>query len=153
MGLNDIRISNPLLVELFRNNLLNSNTVQKNNEPSKTSFLVVTDQQREIGETSQTFLKGILSACQIPEERTQIINAVELKKGSLEKVLVKYNPSVALIFGDLPLPSGLQQTEAHAQQQWKDTSVLLCPPLSELQADRNKKLKLWNFLKKYFGIA
>ena len=153
MGLNDIRISNPLLAELFRNNLLSSNAVQKNNESSKSSFLVVTDRQGEIAETSQTFLKGILSACRIPEERTQVINAAELKKGSVENALEKYHPDVALIFGDLPLPSGLQQAEAPAQQQWNDTSVLLCPPLSELQADRNKKLKLWNFLKEYFGIS
>lgn len=153
MGLNDIRISNPLLTELYRNNLLVDNAAEKGAEPPAVSFLVITDREGKIDQESTSFLKGILSACHIPEEKTLIIEGPAEKKLTLEKAIEKYKPTVALIFGNAPRQKGTLPTEALKKEQWNETSILFCPSLTELRADRDKKLKLWNFLKEVFSIA
>jgi hypothetical protein len=141
------------MAELYRNNLLMDNTVEIGVEPPAFSFLVITDREGKINASSESFLKGILSACHIAEEKTQIIDSPAEIKLTLEKAIEKYNPSVALIFGDVPRQKGTPQTEPMKKEQWKDASILFCPSLAELQSDRDKKLKLWNFLKEALSIS
>jgi hypothetical protein len=129
------------------------NAVEKGIEPPAVSFLVITEGEEKNNEASGSFLKGILAACHIAEDKAQIIEAPADKKLTLEKAIEKYNPSVALVFGNVPRQKGTPPTEPLNKGQWKETSILFCPSLAELQSDRDKKLKLWNFLKEAFSIA
>lgn len=153
MGLDEIKISGPVLTELYRNNLLSGNPLPEKNPNPLSPVLILTDRSAKMAEESDLFLKEILKACKIPEQKICILDIPEGKKTTVEKAIEKHNPSLVLVFGEVPRIKDAPAHEVFEKTLLKDTQVLFCPGLTRLREDKEIKGKLWNILKELFGIS
>lgn len=154
MGINNIRLSPQLLAEIFSKNLVDTRAEKTSTESGfQPDILILTDRNPEEISGTATFLDGILTACKIAPGRTQIIDMPSAKKMTLESAMEKNTPRHVLVFGTVPRKKGAAVYDFFSTQKEQDAEIIFSPPLAELQADREKKLKLWNILKQIFSIS
>jgi hypothetical protein len=99
-----------------------------------------------------SFLTNILSACKLGLSDIAIVNCHQVHVEALQQLIAEEGKKV-LMFGLEPLAIGLPINFPQFQlQPFDGRTYLYGPALSELQNDKNLKMKLWTSLKNLFGI-
>lgn len=106
----------------------------------------------QISDAQRTFLGKILQAVKLDFEDVALVNANLLTDDQFS-LLNEFDPKVWLSFDfthdDLPIK---ENQSFYKIFKTKNTSFLLAHSLDEIEADRDKKVLLWNNLKSLFSI-
>ena len=143
-GLNNITLSNSMLVSLYEHSLVSTNA---ENPITRRSVIVVTKTKPD--PPQQEFMMQILNACKLEAGDVIIINISD-KKTDLEKVIREFSPLYILSFG-----TG-DGTELFTMGNNEGRKYLNAPALEEMmlntETSRQLKRKTWNELRLLFGL-
>lgn len=161
MSLNNIHLTPPMLVRLYSDTLVETNSVAL---PGSKSFNYLGNNQKKIlvivshqyvpflpdGELD--FLTTILAACRLSIADIAIVNYCNADQRELQNLIDTQAKNILLFGIDPPsikLPINFPQFQL---QQFDKHTYLHAPTLAELENDKSLKLKLWNSLKQLFGL-
>lgn len=163
MSLNDIVLPSKSVVELYKNSLVEdkSSGIPKPAQQGATSVLgknlkriiiaVANKEAAFLPDDELNFLLGILSACKLNMDDVGIVNLAKNNGLSYTQIIADLKAEKMLLFGvkpdDLQLPLSFPQYQL---QRYNEQLYLAAPALSNLQDNKDEKLKLWNCLKQIF---
>ncbi len=167
MSLDNIQLPHFVLQSLFKNNLIDiKNNEPVTNEPSsapiahlgnnkKNIVIIITNPQSiYLPDEDLNFLLGILSACKLSMVDIALVNLSKNEFINYKLITQEFEAQKILLFGVAPNEIELPLQFPHYQiQQYNNQTYLTSVPLSDLQKDKEEKLKLWNSLKKIFLIG
>jgi hypothetical protein len=161
MNLNNIQLKTHMLADLYRDSLVETSTTSVpdssrinylgNNQ--KNILVIVTHTSVPyLPDNELSFLTNVLAACKLSLADIGIINHAGAAIASLQDV-VNAEANTVLLFGVQPLSIGLPiNFPAFQLQPFNKRTYLYAPGLSEIEADKALKTKLWSSLKALFGI-
>lgn len=176
MDLNHIELSPQSVAELYASVLIQSgdnNTIFPNERKEITEKKTIADDNwKSLGNNQKNILVVVSNnvAFHIPDNEltllTSILNACKFTVADVAIVNLNNHPGVGyreltnyfsskyvLLFGVEPASFNLPMSFPHFQvQSYNNCSYLFSPPLSEIEAEREQKRKLWDCLKKIFNI-
>lgn len=163
MSLENIQLPPALLRELFRKSLVSLESEQQEIGHLPFSFLgknqsaiaiVLYDPENVyLAENDLEFLTGILKACKLTLADVAIINFSRTGIKNYQELDQEVKPGCIISFGvsgatlDLPFHVPDFQVQSFDQKKY-----LLSPSLSDLQANKDLKTKLWEALKILFDL-
>ncbi len=161
MDLNSVTLNTKFRALLYKNNLicLGSNPVRAkekidflgNNEQGIV-FLVSDAKNKFLDESQWKFFNDLLSASRLTVADVAVINFYH-NPVSYEKLNLQFSPLKFLIFGvnsqQLDLPFNIPNFQV---QKYHEHSLVICPPLDEIQKDKKLKKQLWDALQKIFEL-
>ncbi len=158
MGLNNVRLTSSLLVDLYRNVLL-----EATEQPTPARLRVMGENKKEIlivvgyadaeiiGPADLGFLKTILAACKLHLADVAILNWQHLAAPDYKQVLQQFKSRFVLLFDVTPQQFGLPLHFPPFQLQGFDSrQYLFAPALSKIAAHKGLKGELWTALQKLF---
>lgn len=170
MSLNSIELSTRMLTDFYGNCLvvtsseaikenINKELPKKSNQlkylgKNGKNILIIVDKDHVpfLPDGELSFLTNILSACKLSMADISIINRHQTKPDELTG-FIESSAKIILLFGTDPLAIGLPINFPPFQlQAFNSRTYLYGPSLSELETDKELKMKLWSCLKALFGI-
>ena len=163
MSLNKIELKPVLLAELFASSLVETgtSTVPGKKEPEPKFLgkngrhILIIVSHKEIPflpDHELHFLTNILSACRLSLADIAIVNSAQTNEEELLRFIAD-QARHTLLFGISPLQIGLPINFPEFQlQKFDQCTYLAAPGLTEVEKDKNLKLRLWNALKTLFEI-
>lgn len=163
MSLNDIVLPAKSIVSLYKNSLVEDpsfNTPKHLQQGSiavlgknlKRVIILVTNKEVAfLPDDELNFLLGILSACKLNMDDVGIVNLAKNDTLSYTQITIDLKAEKLLLFGVKPDELALPLSFPHYQlQRYNEQLYLAAPALSNLQDNKDEKLKLWNCLKQIF---
>lgn len=163
MSLNDIVLPAKSVVALYKNYLVEDkfySTLKPLEQGSiavlgknlnRVIILVANKEAAFLPDEELNFLLGILSACKLNMDDVGIVNLAKNETLSYTQIINDLKAEKLLLFGvkpdDIKLPLSFPQYQL---QRYKEQLYLAAPALSNLQDNKDEKLKLWNCLKQIF---
>ncbi len=166
MSLDHIQLSPDLIQDLYGKSLYDLKTnnsvpegIQKNeitflgSNEKKIVMLVSSEEAIYLPEEELNFLLGILTACKLTMADIALINTLKNKKLIYNDITEQLKAEKIFLFGlknemlELPLKFPQYQIQKYSNQVY-----LSAASLTDLQKDKEEKLKLWNCLKKVFEL-
>ena len=133
------------------NSAQSTNIVFLGNNANKIIILVNSTTTIYLPDEDLNFLLGILSACKLGMADVALINMAKNPAVQYKDISDQLNAEKIILFGMEPEIIGLPLQFPHYQiQQFNNQVYLSSVSLTELMADKEEKLKLWNCLKKIF---
>ena len=123
------------------------------NNQKKITILVNSEAAIYLPDDELNFLLGILTACKLSMADVALVNLAKNPDLVYSVLSEQLKPEKVFLFGlnaaniDLPL-----QFPHYQVQQFNNQVYLSSVSLSEMQANKEEKMKLWNCLKKIFSI-
>lgn len=160
MSLDNIQLPPKVVAELYKESLVVLNGLQatlqsstaKNNIPGPIPARILLITPSPPGESENTFLDKLLTACQVSPEEAKKLNMLEHAPDYVA-VIETSTPPVILLFGVGAAEIGLPlEFPAYQLQQHHGKTFLASDPLSRLMVDPAAKKLLWACLKKIFGL-
>ncbi|PWU01640.1 MAG: hypothetical protein C5B52_06965 [Bacteroidetes bacterium] len=166
MSLENINLSETVLIELYKNVLVLDKFVTTDKSPANNSpFKYLGDNQKNItilinntdsgilSDKDFNFLAGILNACRLNMSDVAIINLHNVKEKNYVAINNVTNPVTVFIFGIEQSEIGLPIQFPYFQPQpYSNVTYLCAPELKILSEDRLLKSKLWVSLKTLFDL-
>jgi hypothetical protein len=166
MSLNDIKLDAVLLENLYAKSLYDletGNPQPANTTQSTISFLgknekkiiiiVQSEDSLYLPEEELNFLMGILTACRLSMADIALVNFSKNDNLKYNHLAEQLQAEKIFLFGlgndklELPLEFPPYQVQKFGAQVYVSSASL-----AALQKDKEEKLKLWNCLKKVFGV-
>lgn len=168
MDLNNLELSNKLLVNIYRNSLVelsNDITYDVPGAPdsekgwkylgdNKKNILIIVNYNEAayLPDDHLTLLTNILAACKICLGDVAIFNLKQRENPAYKEIVNHFKCRIVLLFDVAPLAFGLPIQFPHFQVQlFNKCTYLLSPSLEELERDKNLKKKLWLCLQRIFS--
>ena len=172
MALNDIQLDSSLLVDMYRNSLVEMKDSQhmqavpkKANDEGpipwrkhlgefgKNILLIVRyDQATYLPDVQLSFITSILGACKLGLADVAILNIARVP-GGYKHVQEKFKSSVTILFGLTPqefeMPLDFPEFQV---QPFNNCTFVHTPALEKLENDKVLKSKLWVCLRRVFGL-
>jgi len=177
MELNDIRLTPQLLVEFFRNSLveLDESPVgqyRSDNDRDSARLAADTGQWHSLGDFAKNillivryegitdlsdqqmnFLRSILAACKLSLKDVAILNIANLAQGHYKSVRDRFKSSVTILFGVTPREFEMPlDFPAFQVQAFDGCRFLHAGTLESLEKDKVLKSKLWVSLRRIFDL-
>lgn len=163
MSLNDIVLPVKSIVSLYKNSLVEDQSFNTPKPLQQSSVAILGKNLRRIiilvtnkeaaflPDDELNFLLGILSACKLNMDDVGIVNLAKNKGLSYTQIINDSKAEKLLLFGVKPDELALPFSFPHYQlQRYNEQLYLAAPALSNLQDNKDEKLKLWNCLKQIF---
>lgn len=163
MSLNDIVLPAKSVVALYKNYLVEDksySTLKPLEQGSiavlgknlnRVIILVANKEAAFLPDEELNFLLGILSACKLNMDDVGIVNLAKNETLSYTQIINDLKAEKLLLFGVKPDEIQLPLSFPHYQlQRYNEQLYLAAPALSNLQDNKDEKLKLWNCLKQIF---
>ena len=118
-------------------------------------ILIVVNNQEAVflSDKELTFLTGILTACKLSLADVAIVNLNNHPDVSYKELSSFFTSRIVLLFDIEPADFGLPMSFPHYQvQPFAGNSFLYSASLTNLENDREEKLKLWTSLKRLFNL-
>ena len=166
MELNSIRLPASVLADLYKDTLVETENVQKTVPVENEKELIYLGSNKKnilicvkypsvlhVPEEKLSFLVSMLMACNLSLADIAIVNLINFPDQSYKKIIKKFHPGIAFLFGIEPAEFGLPVNFPTFQlQPFNNCSFLYSPSLDELESDKLLKSKLWVCLRKIFSI-
>lgn len=166
MSFENIQLPPFLIQDLYRNFLIDdkmagdsSHTLKNAELPvigaNKKNILIVLKEQSKavVDKKDQTFLEGILKACNLNIDDTAVLNIHGLPDIEYTKLLKDFEPGKVLLFGVEPAEIKLPLLFPHNQiQQHISQLYVSFPSLKTIAAEKPLKQALWTTLQKLFNL-
>lgn len=166
MELNSIRLPASVLADLYKDTLVETEYVQKTIPVEDIKELISLGSNKKnilicvkypsvlhVPDEQLVFLISMLTACKLSLADIAIINLVNFPDRPYKKIVSKFQPGIAFLFGIEPSEFGLPVNfPAFQLQPFNNCSFLYSPSLEELESDKLLKSKLWVCLRKIFSI-
>ena len=167
MSLDNIQLPGIVLQNLYSKSLfdLKTGNADKNsstaatisflgNNQKKIAIILVSPEVIYLPDDDLNFLLGILSACKLSMADIALINLSKNSALSYKDIAAQLLAEKIFLFGVKPDALGLPLQFPHYQvQQYNNQVYLSSISLTELQNDKEEKMKLWNCLKNIFLIG
>jgi len=167
MSLDNIQLPATLLQGLYSKSLYDletdksvsddiqtGNIASLGNNQKKIAILVNSSSAIYLPDEELNFLLGILTACKLSMADIALINIAKNPGLMYASITEQLKAEKIFLFGldadALALPL---QFPHYQVQQFNNQVYLSSVALSELQADKDEKMKLWNCLKKIFALG
>jgi hypothetical protein len=170
MGINEIELPASLVVELYRNSLINETgpaapVLQKKENKKNIQFLgknqqnvcLLVNYEKEVylPDDQLNFLTTILQACKLNLADVAIVN-YQLQKISFQDLKTQLGCTCLLVFGIDTTAIGLKKMPAFTAEKIMDCTVVLSPEIEQLNNNSAEgkllKSKLWLCLKQLFAM-
>jgi hypothetical protein len=161
MSLNNIQLKPSLLADLYKKSLIETSTMSvpevkqlKCLGNNQKNILVLVSHQTVpfLPDEELSFLTNVLAACKLSIADIGIINSYETEQAGLQNIINSEARNV-LLFGVEPPAIGLPINFPPFQlQRFNNRTYLHAPALSEIENEKELKIRLWNALKLMFGI-
>lgn len=167
MSLDNIQLTPALLQNLYRNSLVNlergeekAGLAQKSTLPflgknaKKVMIATSSKDHAYLAENELEMLINMLSACGLALEDVAILNTANNAAATYDVILQELTPAKLLFFGvkpsslDFPLEIPLYKI-----QKFNGMNLLSSASFSELQSNKDEKVKLWKSLQELFKNA
>jgi DNA polymerase III psi subunit len=150
MSLNDIKLSGPLLTEMYGKYLIDNSQSEQKEMPKK--VMVVLHETAQNSGDNQQLLTSILSACNLSTDEIELIDLNKVEKEINLEQMLENAPGKLIFFGLMP-----GKREWDASSYFKEFTitgkiVLQAPALSEIAEDKQLKMKLWSCLRIFFNL-
>jgi hypothetical protein len=181
MSLNNIQLNSSHLAELYRNSLIETDEVSREEKvfikPSaealnKKEIASMVRDWKYLGENKKNillivryanatylpdeqlnFLTSILGACKLSLGDVAILNVANAPADIYNGVSEQFNSLVTVLFGITPIEFAMPINFPEFQvQAFNNCTFLHTPILEELEIDKVLKSKLWVCLRKMFGV-
>ena len=162
MSLNDIKLTNQQVAELYQNVLIEPFAKDvPGQQPlnflggNLQRILIVVNKEATafLTDTEFDFLTNILSACKLSIADVAIINWSNNSFDSYTNILEELKSKKVILFDLDPLEFGLPLFFPHYQTQpFNNCTFLSAPPLLILASSVTEKKNFWNALKNFFGL-
>lgn len=167
MDLNNLKLSNTVISELYKNSLVEFADYEKDNpalpEKEKPGYLgdnlkkiLIVVSHKHIPflpDTELNFLTKLLSACSFSLSDVAILNYASEKKIPFTEHILSLQSKYVLFFGLTPSDLDLPVLFPHFQiQAFNQVTYLGSPSLGDIEHDVSQKKKLWECLKKIFNL-
>jgi hypothetical protein len=175
MALNNIELNSLLLIDLYRNSLIEINEVKKNvvadqskiekndsltkewkflGEFRKNILLVVRyNGLTHLPDESLNFLTSILIACKLSLADVAILNISNQPSALYKDVQKKFRGVTTVLFGITPQEFEMPLSFPEFQvQPFDNCTFLYAPVLEKLESDKILKSKLWVCLRRMFSL-
>jgi hypothetical protein len=166
MELNSIRLPASVVADLYKDTLVETENEQKiipvqgmeqliflGNNKKNILICVKYPSVLHLPDEQLTFLVTMLTACKLTLSDIAIVNLKNFTDQSYKKIINKFKPGLAFLFGIEPAAFGLPVNfPAYQLQPFNNCSFLYAPSLDELGSDKLLKSKLWVCLRKIFSI-
>jgi hypothetical protein len=174
MELNNIKLPASLIVELYRNSLVDSTDQAAKFQPDFAAqeklipdkpwnflgenlrnvlILVDINNTPHLPEVELNFLTAMLTACKLSVEDVAIVNVHSFPNVSYKELLGYFKTNRVFLFGVEPASLEMPLNFPHFQvQEFSGASFLYVPVIKELEADKVLKSKLWVCLRRIFSI-
>lgn len=170
MSLNEIHLTPHQVVSLYRDTLveMRSPAVATKVQPKKEKtgapaflgknekhILILSSDTTVpfVGDKSLSFLTNVLSACKMSLGDVAIVNWANLQDKSYTELLAELESRIVLLFNLDPISFGLPINFPHFQvQEFAGHTYVHAPALSEIEASKDLKTKLWTTLKRVFNV-
>lgn len=161
MSLNTIALKPTMLVDLYHNNLIETNATSV---PESRSSKYLGNNQKNIlvivshssvpflPDSELNFLTNVLAACKLSLADIAIVNHQNIDTTEIQNIIHAETITI-LLFGVEPLSIGLPINFPQFQlQPFNNRKYLFTPELSAIENDKSLKTRLWSVLKVLFGI-
>jgi DNA polymerase III psi subunit len=166
MSLDNIQLPAFVIQDLFRKNLVDTNSNEKKEAiagseelnffgGNKQHIILLVNNPDAVFVTDQqlTFLSGILTACKLTLEDVGLINIVATPIISYKAISKSFKPRIVIMFGISPEAIELPFVMPLFQKQLYNNQVYLtAPSLSELENNKDQKRNLWTVLQQIFSL-
>ncbi len=173
MNINDIRLPDQLLVELYRDSLIETGENPAKLEPltvkmepvassgwkslgnNKKNILIITSNTNSIHlpDKELGFLTTMLGACKLGLDDVALVNLNNHPGTTYKELFDFFRSRIVLLFDVEPADFGLPMKFPHYQlQAFANATFLYAPSLTELETDKLQKSKLWVSLKRLFNL-
>ena len=166
MSLDTIQVPPLVMYDLYKNSLVALVNEQKKTKILSASpfnilgnngkhILILIDHEATafLPEQELNFLLGILSACKLTMEDVAILNIKKNDNCTYKQFTAALGSTILILFGVSPYQIQLPlEFPSYQVQAYNNQTYLIAPPLSNIEADKTEKTKLWNTLKKIFTI-
>ena len=166
MTIDNIHLSDFLCQNLFKNNLIGQEKVEKTSEISAKSkihhlglnqksilFLVNNPDNKYLEDAEMEMLTNLLTACKLSVADIALVNYAHCFPVSYDELITEFNSEKLLVFGistgELKLPFNVPDFQI---QKFQQQTYLFNPSMKEVLNDVHLKKNLWNSLKKLFSI-
>jgi len=169
MALNDIQLDSSLLVDMYRNSLVEMRDIRpmqgKEDAPRpgrqylgefrKNILLIVHyDLETYLPDPQLNFITSILGACKLGLGDVAILNIAHLPGEGYKHIQEKFKSNVTILFGLSPqefeMPLDFPEFQV---QPFNNCTFLHTPVLEKLENDKVLKSKLWVCLRRVFGLT
>ncbi len=166
MSLDNIQLTGLLYTSIFKNYLVDLS----NNKNGKTLdskaiidflggnkqhilFVAKDSQNKFLADNQMKFLNDLLNACDLTMADIAFMNIYKKSNVSYRDLAKQINPKKILLLGvssrELDLPFEIPFFQI---QNFQEQVYIICPPLDEMQLNKELKKQLWNCLQKVFNI-
>lgn len=173
MGLNDIRLPETVIADLYKNSLIETGKETAINQPAfvaqksametewkwlgnngKNILVIVhAPHTTHLPDDELDLLTAMLAACKLSLDDVAIVNLNNHPDTSYKELTGFFKSKIVLLFAIEPAAFGLPVNFPHFQlQAFANNTFLYSPSLSELGNDKIQKSKLWVCLKRLFNI-
>ena len=166
MELNSIRLPASVVADLYKDTLVETENEQKTIPVQDIKEFIYLGSNKKnilicvkypsvlhVPDEQLSFLVTMLTACKLSLEDIAIVNLKNFPDQSYKKIIKKFQPGIAFLFGVEPVEFGLPVNfPAYQLQPFNNCSFLYSPSLDELESDKLLKSKLWVCLRKIFSI-
>lgn len=168
MPLNNLELPASLVVDLYKNSLLEINDsapvqpTQTTNDnewkylgKNEKNILIIVNypETMNLPDEQLNFLTSMLSACKIGITDVAIVNMKNYNGASYKYFVDHFKSKIIFLYGIEPLTVDLPLSFPHFQvQSFANSKFLYTPSLDELEKDKVLKSKLWVCLRRIFGI-
>ena len=166
MTIDNIHLSDYLCTNLFKNNLIGRDEVEKTSgKTEKTKiqhlglnqkrilFLVNNTENKYLEDDEMEMLTNLLTACKLSVADIALVNYAHCAPVTYDELVAEFKSEKLLIFGistsDLKLPFNVPDFQI---QKFQQQTYLFNPSMSAILNDVDLKKNLWNSLKKLFSI-
>ena len=164
MSVDNIKLTPFLMQGLFKNCLIEMNTIPAIEEPlpittfnilgnnrSRVAIIVDDTANLYLPDEQLNFLLGILSACKLSMEDVAIININKNKAVTYKSIEAELKAEKIFLFGVTAAQIGLPLEFPFYQiQQYNKQTYVAAGLLQHIEKDKAEKTKLWNCLKQIF---
>lgn len=165
MSLDNIDLSPILLEGLFKNSLVELETLKKSgkttpslsinilgNNKSRIIIIIKDANNLYLPEDQLNFLMGILGACKLTMEDVGIININNKPSTTYKTIEAELKASKIILFGVTATEIGLPlEFPIYQIQQYNNQTYIAGATLDIIKNNKEEKIKLWNCLKQVFA--
>lgn len=166
MTIDNIHLSDFLCHNLFKNNLIGQEEVDKTSEKAEKKkiphlglnqkqilFVVNNADNKYLEDAEMEMLTNLLTACKLSVADIALVNYAHGTQVTYEDLIAEFKSDKLLVFGistgDLKLPFNVPDFQI---QKFKEQTYLFNPSMNAILNDVHLKKNLWNSLKKLFSI-
>lgn len=153
MSLNDIKINNHLLTELYSGVLVETQTKTFLGDNNKNiAILVASEEPVRTTNKDIVFLSSVLTACRLQLSDVVLIDQAR-QPVSYQQLSETFQSKVVILFGADPLSINLPiQFPYYQLQSFNQCTYLYAPALEEIEKNKSLKTQLWASLKQLFNL-